>query len=344
MTLSVVIPVLNGAEMLALCLDSLNQSTTPADQCIVVDDGSWDNSAAVARAAGATVVALPRHAGPAAARNRGARYASGDLLVFLDADVCVRADTLERLRTRFENDPGLDAVFGSYDDEPAAPGFLSQFKNLFHHYMHQRGRREASTFWSGCGAVRREIFLAAGGFDESYKRPCIEDIDFGYRLKAAGRSIALDAGIQVKHLKSWRFLALLRSDIFQRALPWTRLILRSAWLPDDLNVAVLQRVSALLVLAAAALLSAGLAAAAPPALALAPLAAAVALNRNFYRFLAAKRGWLFLAGALPLHLLYYLYSAAAFASGVALHLLVWRWQVWTLVGIRLPQSGTSDGD
>lgn len=328
---------------MVLCLDSLNKSTTPADQCIVVDDGSSDNSAAVAEAAGATVVPMPCHAGPAAARNLGARSASGDLLVFLDADVCVRADTLERMRISFENDPGLDALFGSYDDEPAAPGFLSQFKNLLHHYVHQQGRREAATFWSGCGAVRREVFLATGGFDEFYKGPCIEDIDFGYRLKAAGRRIALDAGIQVKHLKSWRFPALLRSDIFQRALPWTRLILRSAWLPDDLNVAVSQRISAFLVLAGAVLLAAGLADAAPLALALAPLAGAVTLNLKFYRFLAAKRGWLFLAGALPLHLLYYLYSAAAFASGVVLHVLVWRWQVWTRTGIRLSQSGTSDG-
>ena len=55
------------------------------------------------------------------------------------------------------------------------------------------------------------------------------------------------------------------------------------------------------------------------------------------------RGWLFLAGALPHHLLYYLYSAAAFASGVVLHLVVWRWQVCTRTGIRLPQSGTSYG-
>ncbi len=50
-------------------------------------------------------------------------------------------------------EPDLAAVFGSYDDEPAAPNFLSQYKNLFHHFVHQQGSAEASTFWSGCGAI-----------------------------------------------------------------------------------------------------------------------------------------------------------------------------------------------
>ena len=68
--------------------------------------------------------------------------------------------------------------------------FLSQYKNLVHHFYHHRGKREASTFWSGCGAVRKQAFLDAGGFDvERYTRPSIEDIELGYRLiKAGGKS------------------------------------------------------------------------------------------------------------------------------------------------------------
>ena len=76
--------------------------------------------------------------------------------------------TLTRIRDRFESEPDLDALIGSYDDEPAAPGFVSQYKNLLQHYVHQHGRKEATTFWSGCGAIRRELFLAIGGFDETY--------------------------------------------------------------------------------------------------------------------------------------------------------------------------------
>jgi cellulose synthase/poly-beta-1,6-N-acetylglucosamine synthase-like glycosyltransferase len=326
LTLSVIIPVLNGARFLPECLQCLRQSTTPPLECIVVDDGSCDGSAAIAEAAGVAVFRTQGHAGPGSARNIGAAHASGDILVFVDADVCVRPDTLDLLRARYEKDPSIDALFGSYDDEPGDPRFVSQYRNLLHHYVHQTGRTEAATFWSGCGAVRRTAFQAVGGFDEWYTRPSMEDIELGYRLRAAGHRIVLDPGIQVKHLKGWGLVELVRCDIVSRALPWTRLILRSSRLPNDLNLAVSQRLTANLVLAAAILAFIGPMIRISSAWALLPLAAAILLNRQFYRFLAVRRGWLFLAGALPLHLAYYLYSTLAFAAGVVMHLLVWRWQ------------------
>jgi cellulose synthase/poly-beta-1,6-N-acetylglucosamine synthase-like glycosyltransferase len=324
LNLSVIIPVLNGAKSLPECLDCLRKPATPQVEYIVVDDGSCDGSVAIAEAAGAAVLRTRGRAGPATGRNLGAAHAAGDILVFVDADVCVRPDTLERIRARFENDPSIDAVFGSYDDEPGDPGFISQYKNLLHHHVHQSGRTEAATFWSGCGAVRRAAFQAVGGFDERYTRPSMEDIELGYRLRAAGHRIALDPRIQVKHLKRWGLLELARCDILSRALPWTRLILRSSQLPDDLNLAVPQRLTAILVLASAILAVIGPFIGIWSAWALLPLAAAIVLNRRFYLFLADKRGWLFLAGALPLHLAYYLYSTLAFAAGVVMHVLVWR--------------------
>ena len=326
LTLSIVIPVHDGAAVLPQCLEALKRSPDPAWECLVVEDGGSDGSFEIAQASGATVFRTPRNSGPATARNLGAAHATGDVLVFVDADVCVHADTLSRIRARFESDPGLDAVFGSYDDEPPAPNLVSQYKHLLQHYVHQHGRAAAATFWTGCGAIRREVFEALGGFNEFYARPCIEDIELGYRLRGAGGRIALDPGIQAKHLKRWSLGTLLRSDILDRALPWTRLILRSTRLPDDLNVALSQRVSAALVLASAALAVAGLVAGAPLALAGLTLAAAVVLNREFYGFLVRKRGWGILAGALPLHLAYFLYSTLAFAAGAAMHLVVWRWQ------------------
>ena len=329
-TLSVIIPVLNGAKFLPKCLECLRQSTTPLVECIVVDDGSSDGSAAIAEAAGVKVLRTRGHAGPASGRNQGAAHASGDVVVFLDADVCVRPDTLDRIRSRFENDPSIDALFGSYDDEPGDPGFVSQYKNLLHHYVHQSGHTEAVTFWSGCGAIRRAVFQAAGGFDECYARPSTEDVELGYRLRNAGRRIVLDPQIQVKHLKRWGLVELVRCDIVSRALPWTRLILRSSRLPNDLNLAVSQRLTAILVVASAILALINPVIGISPAWALLPLAAAIWLNRKFYLFLAAKRGWFFLAGALPLHLAYYLYSTLAFAEGVFMYELVWRRQTGRL--------------
>lgn len=326
LTFSVIIPVLNGARFLPQCLECLKRSKTPPAECIVVDDGSSDGSAAIAESAGATVLQTRGKTGPGTGRNLGAAHASGDVLVFVDADVCVRPDTLELIRARFENDPSIDALFGSYDDEPGDPGLISQYRNLLHHYVHQNGRLEAATFWSGCGAIKRTVLQALGGFEECYPHASTEDVELGYRLRAAGHRTVLDPSIQVKHLKSWGIFEMIRGDILYRAIPWTRLILRSNRLPDDLNLAVSQRLTAILVLGAVAIAVIGPFVKTSPAWALLPLAAAVFLNRKFYRFLASKRGWLFAAIVLPLHLAYYFYSAVTFAACVVLHVLVWRRQ------------------
>jgi glycosyltransferase involved in cell wall biosynthesis len=245
--ISVVIPVFNSARYLRQCLDRLRHSSFTDYECIVVDDGSTDASAEVAAQYGATVLRTDRRRGPAYARNLGARAARGQVLFFIDADVCVSVDTLERVQANFENDAQLAAVMGSYDDAPASQDFLSLYKNLMHCYVHHSSRREACTFWSGCGAIRRSIFLEHSGFDESYDRPAIEDIELGYRLTRAKQKLMLDPGIAVKHLKRWSFFGLVKTDILDRGIPWTELILRDRLLPNDLNLQLSQRVSTALV-------------------------------------------------------------------------------------------------
>ena len=212
-------------------------------------------------------------------------------------------------------DPSLDALIGSYDESPDAVDFLSQYKNLMHCFVHQQGKRRASTFWTGCGAVRRTVFEASGGFDERYTRPRIEDIELGARLIRAGRKIELEPSLKVKHLKRWTFLGLLESDIRDRAIPWTQLMLRERHIPNDLNVQRSQRLSVALMYLAlllAAVILAGIARSG---------AIVIALNHSFYRFLARRRGWIFAVRAIPLHLLYFVYSGAAFVAGCALALL-----------------------
>ena len=107
--------------------------------------GSTDGSAEVAREFGVTVLSTEGRQGPAKARNLGARQARGEILFFLDADVCARPSTLQRVQSSFEEDPALDALIGSYDDAPSSPDFISQYKNLMHCFVHQSGRRSAST-------------------------------------------------------------------------------------------------------------------------------------------------------------------------------------------------------
>ncbi|MEW5957833.1 MAG: glycosyltransferase family A protein [Chloroflexota bacterium] len=323
---SIIIPVYNGGPQLERSLASIRRSSFSDWELLVVDDGSGDGSDEAARQAGARVLKTGGRQGPAAARNLGARHATGSYLFFIDADCELHPDTLARAAQYFRDDPQLDALFGAYDDSPAATNFIAQYKNLFHHYIHQNSRAAASTFWTGCGAIKRSRFLALGGFDPArYRRPSVEDIELGYRLKQAGGRIKLAKAVQVKHLKAWTLPSLLKSDILDRGIPWTRLILRDKIFRSDLNLQTHNRVS---VLAVAGLMLALVAAwfhpqAAWMAVALAGLL--VRLNFDLYRFFYQKRGLGFALKALPLHWLYYLYNALSFGLGLMGH---WRDRLW----------------
>ncbi|HEX8137899.1 MAG TPA: glycosyltransferase [Pyrinomonadaceae bacterium] len=311
--ISVIIPVHNGGEHLGQCLEALSAARGDFET-IVVDDCSTDESADVARLGGARVFRLESRSGPAAARNRGAREASGSVLLFVDSDVLVKPSTVARVSAHFQAKPGLAALFGSYDDAPAATNFVSQYKNLLHHFVHQQGSREAGTFWAGCGAIRREIFFRVGGFNDTvYGAPSIEDIELGYRLRDAGFDIMLDRSVQVRHLKRWTLASLLRTDIFRRAAPWSKLMLERGSIPADLNLRMRERLSALATVSALTLLASGFISPSLFSPALLLLAILFFLNRKLYAFFWRRRGLLFLAGAVPLHLLYYCYSTVVFA-------------------------------
>jgi glycosyltransferase involved in cell wall biosynthesis len=246
--LSIVIPAHNASAVLSQCLGALTASCSADHEIIVVDDGSTDDSREVAARYAVRALSTGGRRGPAFARNLGAKAARGAVLLFLDADVRVHPDTLEKIQAAFEADPALDALIGSYDSTPQSPDFLSQYRNLMHAWTHQTGKTEASTFWSGCGAIRRALFLEHAGFSESYSRPAIEDIELGYRLVRARRKLVLDRSLLVTHLKRWTFRGLVKTDILDRGIPWTELILRERRMPNDLNLQLSQRVSVALAL------------------------------------------------------------------------------------------------
>jgi len=318
-TLSVIIPVHNGGARFRKCLQYLAASNPAPEEVIVVSDGDSDGSWRVAEEFGAQVIRIPIPEGPARARNRGARIAKGDILFFFDADVAIPQDAVSRIAATFQDNAELAALFGSYDDDPFEKNFLSQYKNLFHHYVHQTANVDASTFWSGCGAIRREVFLAMDGFNENYRRPSIEDIELGYRLRKTGHRIRLLKELQVKHLKRWEILSLLKADFKYRALPWTDLILKQGSFINDLNTTLSSRLS---VISTFLLLASLLGAFGIPWLLILTLACMMGLlliNQDLYRFFGKKRGFGFAVKAIPWHWAYFFYSGLAFAVGFIKH-------------------------
>jgi hypothetical protein len=295
-SLSVVIPATNQPPTLERVLAAVKSGLDPErDEVIVIRQGGRS---------------------PARARNEGARSAKGDVLVFIDADVLVQADALDRIRQTFGARPELGAVFGSYDATPECSGLPSTFRNLLHHYVHSVAAGPAVTFWAGLGAVRREVFLRHGGFDpRRYPRPMLEDVEFGLRLSDAGEAIELDPSLQAKHVREWSFKGMVRTDVLDRGTPWTRLLVERRSAPATLNLGWSHRLSALsVVLGTLALLGRRF------VLASALAAVFATLNRDFYALVHRTHGWRLAIASPFLHAVHHLSAVASLPLGVVAHI------------------------
>jgi glycosyltransferase involved in cell wall biosynthesis len=293
-TLSVIIPATDGPTTLERAVRAVEQAESPPEQVIVIDG--------------------PSDLVSSAARNLGAGQADGDVLVFIDADVEVHRDAFVRIRAAFDGDPGLTAVFGAYDDDPAGDSLVSDFRNLLHHHVHHQGAGTATTFWTGLGAVRRAPFLDVGGFDENVA--WIRDIEFGMRLRRSSGVIVLDPSIQGKHLKRWTLATMIETDLFRRGVPWLRLVLEDRADAATLNLSWRHRVGT----GASVLLVAGIARR-NVRLATTALVVLPVVDRDFYALLLRRGGLKMLAAGVPLHILHRLTAVAAVPVALTGHLL-----------------------
>jgi GT2 family glycosyltransferase len=210
-----------------------------------------------------------------------------------------------------------DAVFGLYDATTPAPGIYSRFKNLQHHYVHRINAGRATTFWTGCGAIRRAAFHTVGGFDTTIDY--MEDIYLGYRLTEAGFCVLLADDIQCTHLKHYTLVSLARSDLFGRAVPWTRLLLSQRGSFGALNTSQRDRAGVLATGVLVLVLLASLRWRRMLALAVVLMAYNGWLNRDFLRYAATIYDTRFSSAALLLLHLYYINCGLGFAIGTAQH-------------------------
>jgi cellulose synthase/poly-beta-1,6-N-acetylglucosamine synthase-like glycosyltransferase len=321
-TVSVIVPAYHAARVLPACLEAIAASHFRPGEVIVVADGEdEDATGEVSRSRGVRVVSLTRRLGPGGARNAGVAPARGEVLIFIDADVCVRPEAIGALVAALDDNPETDAVFGSYDASPLQLNLVSQYRNLLHHYVHQQAREQAQTFWAGLGAIRRNAFEAVEGFDaDRYPRPSIEDIELGDRLRRSGRRLRLVKAAQGTHLKHWSFLGMVSTDLFSRGLPWTELILSTGHMPDDLNLGWRHRLG---VAATGIGLAAAIGGVFEPRLWLVSalaFGAALAAAGDVLLFFARQRGILFAIRAAPLHLAHFAAAGFGFLLGSARHL------------------------
>lgn len=294
LSLAVVVPATDGRST-QRCVAAIEAAADPPEEIIVIDE--------------------PADVGPAAARNAGARRATADIVAFVDSDIEVHPDAFQRMRSAFESEPDVVAVFGSYDDAPGGGGLVSDFRNLLHHYVHHTSAGPAATFWAGLGGIRRTALIEAGGFDQDrFPKPSVEDIELGMRLAAGGHTIVLDPTIQGKHLKPWTLAGMVRTDLFRRGAPWVGLMLEARRSSATLNLSWRHRLTAV----ASLILVAGVATRSTK-VGIPALISILVLNGPFYLLLRRRGGWPLALTGVPLHVLHHLVGVVSVPAGLALH-------------------------
>lgn len=217
--LSVIVSSKDSEGTLNQTLAAIRGSTLAPEsyELIVVDDCSSDRSVAIAARYADTVVRLAGSAaGPAYARNRGCEIARGEILAFIDQDVVIDASCLALMLDTLEQQPQLTAVSARYQ-EIGATGFFSSYWNLLAAFGEKRHGGQCALFASGCGMVRRTAFINVGMYDEwRFERPCLESVELGKRLIAAGHRATLESRCTVTRLHRMTLSALC-AHVWRRA-------------------------------------------------------------------------------------------------------------------------------
>jgi GT2 family glycosyltransferase len=214
MNISVVIPTRNDLENLRKCIDYIKASSRKPFEILVIDDASVTDLRKMITEDNVTVIRLNKQSGPARARNVGAQTAKGDVILFLDSDVFIDNDTLDKITFEFENNLE-DAVVGIFDDYRKYKSFFGDYKNLWMKYSYENITKRAALFYTSLAAIKKDVFLNVGGFDENHKRPSTEDTAFGNALWNNGIKPLISSQIKAVHNKEYSLCGILKTDFYR---------------------------------------------------------------------------------------------------------------------------------
>ena len=198
MTVTAAIPCYNGAGFLGGAIESLLAQTRPAEEILVIDDGSTDGSVAIARDYPVTLIRHGHNQGLAAARNTAIAGAQGAIIAFLDVDAIAAPDWIEVLLSGYE--PGVGGV-GGQGIEANVHSLADRWRQAHASQNHGPHPKDVDYLVGLCMSFRRHALERVGGFDLGF-RTNAEDMDVGMRLRNAGYRLRYLPGARVFHQRT----------------------------------------------------------------------------------------------------------------------------------------------
>jgi cellulose synthase/poly-beta-1,6-N-acetylglucosamine synthase-like glycosyltransferase len=198
---SVIVPAYQEAAHIGACVRALVDQTVArsAYEIVVVDDASTDATAAIAKESGADLVVTVPHGGVAAARNAGIVHASGEIVLFTDADCTPCRDWIARIVDPFE-DGDVVGVKGTYRTQQ--PGLIARLVQLEFEVRYERmaSLSQIDFIDTYAAAYRKSVLHQEGGFDTDYPVPSAEDVDLSFRLAKKGYRMVFAPDAWVWHV------------------------------------------------------------------------------------------------------------------------------------------------
>jgi glycosyltransferase involved in cell wall biosynthesis len=309
---TVIVPNYNYETSLELCLRAIQAQTYRPVELIMVDDGSTDESVAIAERLGVKVISTGRNQGVAAARNLGAAQTSGEILVFVDSDVAIYPDSVEVAVARLMADPGLGAVCSIHDPEPLIrDSLIEEYRALQYYYWTASSEGSISFLFPATFAMPRRVFEEVGPFNPRLRDT--EEVEYGHRLTQR-YDMVLTSAVRSRHDHDHDLRGLLRK-LYKRGRDRVPLYAQRKRFARGFETSNRAGGSLAALAAVATVPAAPLfwpTGTALPALA---LAASIAADFGMYRFVLRRRGPVFLLYFVGVHFLVNVTIAAGVGAG-----------------------------